>query len=54
MGNIRVMDITGRLVHQEQNTAPNAELDLQNLNKGVYLVQLSLGENIASAKLVID
>ncbi|MCH2216037.1 MAG: S8 family peptidase [Flavobacteriales bacterium] len=51
---ILVTDISGRLVHQELNTAPNAKLNLQNLSSGVYIVQLLVGEYTASSKLIID
>jgi Secretion system C-terminal sorting domain/SprB repeat len=54
---LRVFDVTGREVHREQlNTASgnvNAMLDLRNLTPGIYMLQISSGSNVSTAKLVI-
>lgn len=54
---LRVFDLTGREVHREQlNTASanaTAMLDLRNLTPGVYMLQISSGTTVSTAKLVI-
>ncbi|MEM9051099.1 MAG: S8/S53 family peptidase [Bacteroidota bacterium] len=54
LGSISILDMSGRIVHQQFNIASNSELNLQNLSKGVYLVQLSINQGVASSKLLID
>lgn len=50
-----VFDQTGRMVKQGSLNAQNAELSLNDLSKGVYLIQLNFSENQqATEKLVIQ
>ncbi|MFN8711299.1 MAG: T9SS type A sorting domain-containing protein [Bacteroidota bacterium] len=54
---LRVFDVTGREVHREQlNTGSgnvNTVLDLRNLTPGIYMLQISSGSTVSTAKLVI-
>src|SRR5690606_40819727 len=41
MVNIKVVDITGKVVYQAQNVDNNGVVNLSSLQKGVYLMQVS-------------
>jgi aryl-phospho-beta-D-glucosidase BglC (GH1 family) len=44
---IRILDITGKTVKDVQGTGNNMEIDLQNINRGIYILQV-LFENGSS------
>lgn len=50
---IRVMDISGKLVHEESSTAANTTINLENLPKGNYVISFENGEMSVSKKLVL-
>jgi Secretion system C-terminal sorting domain/SprB repeat len=54
---LRVFDVVGKEVHREQlNTGSgnvNTMLDLRNLSPGIYMLQISSGTTVSTAKLVI-
>ncbi|MGL5890110.1 MAG: T9SS type A sorting domain-containing protein, partial [Bacteroidia bacterium] len=55
---LRVFDVIGQEVYREQlNTAAgnvNTQLDLGNLTPGIYMLQISSGSTVSTAKLVIS
>ena len=56
--NIRLMDATGRLVHSNNYSASIGEnqfqLNLSDLSKGIYLMELQNGSSIVQKKIVIE
>jgi hypothetical protein len=52
---ILVMDIAGKQIFNQAFTAgTTAEISLQNIDKGIYLLQLKTNEGINTQKLVIE
>ena len=54
---INVTDALGRVVYSKNeklNGAYNGQIDLSNLGKGVYMLNIKTGENISMRKLVIE
>lgn len=49
---VRVFDLVGRLVKQATPSSSNFSLDVADLNKGVYMVQLKAGDKEATTKLI--
>ena len=49
---IRIYDITGRMVKQENPNKTEFSLDVADLSKGAYIVKLSVGNKEATAKLI--
>jgi hypothetical protein len=52
MVNIKVVDITGKVVYQAQNVDNNGVVNLSSLQKGVYLMQVS-GDTIQKTEKLI-
>ncbi|MGB1041438.1 MAG: T9SS type A sorting domain-containing protein, partial [Flavobacteriales bacterium] len=52
--NLNVIDITGKLVHYQQINSPLTSINLENLNKGIYFVQLNDGINQTTKRIVIQ
>lgn len=50
--NVKVYDILGKLVIQETISNNNTGLNVSNLNKGMYLVNISLGNQSMTKKLI--
>ncbi|AUD06426.1 hypothetical protein CWM47_34065 [Spirosoma pollinicola] len=53
-GEVRVVDVLGRLQTRAQSVGDGAELDISALAPGVYLVQLHKDEQLISRKLIIN
>jgi len=51
---LSIFDVTGRIVLQNQNLKTGGEVDLRHLNKGIYLVQLSVDQNSETSKVVVQ
>lgn len=51
--NVNVFDMNGRLVFSQQNVQDNSQIDLTNLSRGVYNVQISSGVNNITHQIVI-
>lgn len=50
--NVKVYDILGKLVLQESISSNNTGLNVSNLNKGMYLVNITLGNQTMTKKLI--
>jgi hypothetical protein len=53
-GDILIFDTVGRLVIKNEVTEISTVLDVQNLQKGIYIVVFTDGKNIVKAKLIIQ
>lgn len=56
-GTLTVLDVTGKSVYSEQvnsNGPYNASINLSNVTRGMYVVQLKTATGIASKKLTIE
>jgi len=51
--NIQVVDITGRVVYKQNVTTNTMDIKLNNIQSGVYFIELLDGESIVSKKVVI-
>lgn len=52
---VLVTDITGKQVFNRQiNSGNSAEINLLNLNKGIYLLHLTTGQGMKTQKLVVE
>jgi hypothetical protein len=53
-GQLKIYDVTGRMVHEQ--TIRNQESEIRNLNlsPGVYLVRVEMGEKVRQQKLVVE
>ena len=52
--NLNVIDITGKLVYNQQISSPQTSINLENFNKGIYFVQLNDGVNQTTKRIVIQ
>ncbi|NPD83538.1 T9SS type A sorting domain-containing protein [Lentimicrobium sp. L6] len=50
---LSIIDISGKIVFQEEYYQSDAQIDLSNLNKGVFLVQLQSKNQVKTMKLMI-
>ena len=50
--NVRIYDLTGRIVMEANPNKMNFDLDVTDLSKGVYLVKLNAGNKEATTKLI--
>lgn len=50
--NLRIYDITGRVIMQHTPNKTDFSLNVSNLSKGVYLVKLNSGDKEATTKLI--
>lgn len=53
-GDIRVIDIAGRIVIQQNTTKAITELDVKSLDKGLYIVVVEKHGKTSTGKLIID
>jgi hypothetical protein len=53
-GQLKIYDVTGRMVHEQ--TIRNQESEIRNLNllPGIYLVKVEVGEKVWQQKLVVE
>lgn len=51
---VRIYDISGRSIGYYQNLESGAMINNLNLSKGVYLVEVSVGESSSSQKLIVN
>jgi len=49
---INIVNLEGKQVYSSSNNTGDTNIDIQNLNKGIYVVQISNGTQNASLKLV--
>lgn len=52
--NIRMFDMTGKVVVEKVNLVQETRIDLVNLPKGVYLLEVVQGQKVANRKLVVE
>lgn len=50
---LRILDLTGRVMHEEQVQAGESSLSLEGLNSGIYLVQLHGKNGSSSQRLIV-
>lgn len=50
---LSIIDMSGRIILQEEHYNSDAQIDLSNLNKGVFLVQLQSENQIKTKKLLL-
>ncbi len=50
---LQIFDISGQLVHEKFNMNPEGEIDISDLNSGVYFVKISNRANTSTQKLII-
>ncbi len=50
--NIEIIDITGKVIHNQQFVVPNSQFSIKE--KGVYLIKLQTENNIYTQKLIIQ
>ena len=51
---INVIDVTGKLVYNQQINSPQTSINLEKLNKGIYFMQLNDGVNQTTKRIVIQ
>lgn len=51
---VNVVDITGRTILTQQINSDNKTIDLSSFGKGVYLVKLFSGNDIAVSKVIVE
>jgi uncharacterized repeat protein (TIGR01451 family) len=52
---VTIYDITGKIsMHTNINADKNASIDISNLKQGIYIIQVTQGENITKKKLIIQ
>ena len=55
---VKLYDITGRMINSNEYASStglnNKTLDLNNVKKGLYIVELNDGSNVTTQKLVVD
>jgi hypothetical protein len=54
MGEVRILDLTGKVVQSTTMNGLNTTLSTENLVNGVYFVTVSNGKNSTSQKLMIQ
>ncbi|MGB1040671.1 MAG: T9SS type A sorting domain-containing protein [Flavobacteriales bacterium] len=52
--NLNVIDVTGKLVYNQQINSPQTFINLEKLNRGIYFIQLNDGVNRTSKRIVIQ
>jgi len=52
--NVKVYDVTGKLVRSKLNVDGDYELDMSNVSKGLYFLQVSIGNKRLVKKLVLN
>ena len=50
---LRLYDMNGKLVRELYGLQNETRLDVSNLNKGVYFLQVKQGSNVKSQKVII-
>ena len=50
---LRLYDMNGKLVRELYGLQNETRLDVSNLNKGVYFLQVKQGSNVKSQKIII-
>ena len=53
-GSISVIDIYGKIVKRQQLSLGNNAIDILNLSKGFYLVNVTINNGIISKKLIVN
>lgn len=53
-GDVEVYDITGKLILSKQNIERNNPIDVLQLQKGIYTIKLTQGNNVQYSKLIRD
>jgi hypothetical protein len=50
---VRVFDIYGKQVLQQQTNKTNSQLGISGLSKGIYMVKVLQGETVVSSKKIV-
>lgn len=53
IANVRIFDISGKIVSEVQNYYSGSTIDLNELQSGIYFIQLQSGNAIKSQKLIL-
>jgi len=51
---VRVYDLSGRVIDDQQNLESGSVIEKLNLSKGAYLIEVSIGENRSIQKLIVN
>jgi hypothetical protein len=54
VGQLQILDITGKSVHTARITTQNQTIDIHNLSAGLYLVRVQGSQGVYTEKLVIE
>ena len=52
--NLEILDLSGRSIHRENLNANQTELDIFELQNGVYFIRISLSGNVRIQKLIVQ
>ena len=52
--NIEIYDLTGKLLYETKNINYNTEIDIANLQNGVYFVKINDNNNIKTLKIILE
>jgi len=50
--NIEITDLSGKTVYQKNNILPNNSIDLSNLSKGIYILNIKSANGILTKKII--
>lgn len=50
--NVQILDLTGKVIFEKYLTDFKTGIDIRNFQKGIYMVNISTGENMISRKLI--
>lgn len=51
---VKIMNANGTLVYEAKTSNSNETINTSSFNKGIYLVQVSAGNNVSNKKIVIE
>ncbi len=51
---VRIYDLSGRMISFAENQESGVIIETLNLSKGAYIVEVSVGENKSSQKLIVN
>jgi hypothetical protein len=54
VGNISITDINGKELIRTQTSGQNTQIDLSNLSKGVYILNLEINGQMLKNKIIIQ
>ena len=51
---IEIIDMTGKIVKQLQETSNKIQIDLSKVHKGIYLIKIKTGKGIVTEKIILE